>query len=145
MIPSAFDYERATSVSDALAKLAATDGAGKLVAGGHSLVPLMKGETPADWRNSFYYHYYEFPGAHSVARHYGVTDSNYKLIHFYQNKEWEMFDLTADPNELQSLYGRGEYAVVQARLEKELHRLRDHYKLPAEDPPSARPQQRRRK
>lgn len=42
MIPSAFNYERATSVSDALAKLAATDGAGKLVAGGHSLVPLMK-------------------------------------------------------------------------------------------------------
>ena len=42
MIPSAFDYERATSVSDALAKLAATNGAGKLVAGGHSLVPLMK-------------------------------------------------------------------------------------------------------
>ena len=42
MIPSAFDYERATSVDDALAKLAATHGAGKLVAGGHSLVPLMK-------------------------------------------------------------------------------------------------------
>lgn len=42
MIPSAFEYERATSVDDALAKLAATGGAGKLIAGGHSLVPLMK-------------------------------------------------------------------------------------------------------
>ena len=42
MIPSAFEYERATSVDDALAKLAATGGAGKLLAGGHSLVPLMK-------------------------------------------------------------------------------------------------------
>ena len=42
MIPSAFDYQRATSVDDALAKLAAADGAGKLIAGGHSLVPLMK-------------------------------------------------------------------------------------------------------
>ena len=42
MIPSAFDYERATSVDDALARLAATHGTGKLVAGGHSLVPLMK-------------------------------------------------------------------------------------------------------
>ena len=40
MIPVAFDYERATSVEDALAKLAAPGG--KLIAGGHSLVPLMK-------------------------------------------------------------------------------------------------------
>ena len=42
MIPSAFDYQRATSVDDALARLAAAGGGGKLIAGGHSLVPLMK-------------------------------------------------------------------------------------------------------
>ena len=42
MIPSAFGYERATSVDDALARLAASGGTGKLIAGGHSLVPLMK-------------------------------------------------------------------------------------------------------
>ena len=40
MIPVAFEYERASSIDDALAKLAA--GGGKLIAGGHSLVPLMK-------------------------------------------------------------------------------------------------------
>jgi len=39
MIPVAFDYERATSVDDAIAKLA---GGGKALAGGHSIVPLMK-------------------------------------------------------------------------------------------------------
>lgn len=42
MISTAFDYSRATSVDDALAKLKAADGAGKLIAGGHSLIPLMK-------------------------------------------------------------------------------------------------------
>jgi carbon-monoxide dehydrogenase medium subunit len=42
MIPAAFEYERATSLDDALAKLAAANGQGKLIAGGHSLVPLMK-------------------------------------------------------------------------------------------------------
>ena len=42
MIPSAFQYERATSIDDALVKLKEAKGAGKLVAGGHSLVPLMK-------------------------------------------------------------------------------------------------------
>ena len=42
MIPTAFEYERATSLDDALAKLQAANGKGKLIAGGHSLVPLMK-------------------------------------------------------------------------------------------------------
>lgn len=37
-----FEYTRATSLDDALAKLRAAKGDGKLIAGGHSLVPLMK-------------------------------------------------------------------------------------------------------
>jgi carbon-monoxide dehydrogenase medium subunit len=41
VIPTAFDYQRATSIDDALARLQASEG-GKLIAGGHSLVPLMK-------------------------------------------------------------------------------------------------------
>jgi len=40
VITTPFDYQRATSVDDALAKLTACGG--KLLAGGHSLVPLMK-------------------------------------------------------------------------------------------------------
>jgi carbon-monoxide dehydrogenase medium subunit len=42
VISTAFEYSRATSVDDALAKLRAAGGAGKFIAGGHSLVPLMK-------------------------------------------------------------------------------------------------------
>ena len=42
MIPVAFDYVRATSLDDALARLKAAGGGAKLIAGGHSLVPLMK-------------------------------------------------------------------------------------------------------
>jgi carbon-monoxide dehydrogenase medium subunit len=42
VIPTAFDYQRATSLDDALAKLKAAGGSGKLLAGGHSLIPLMK-------------------------------------------------------------------------------------------------------
>ena len=40
MISTQFDYQRATSIEDALKQLGA--GGGKLIAGGHSLVPLMK-------------------------------------------------------------------------------------------------------
>jgi aerobic carbon-monoxide dehydrogenase medium subunit len=39
VIPVSFTYERASSIDDAIAKMA---GGGKLIAGGHSLVPLMK-------------------------------------------------------------------------------------------------------
>jgi carbon-monoxide dehydrogenase medium subunit len=42
MISTPFDYSRATSLDDAVAKLAAGGGEAKLLAGGHSLVPLMK-------------------------------------------------------------------------------------------------------
>lgn len=42
MISTAFEYSRATSVEDALAQLRATKGEGKLIAGGHSLIPVMK-------------------------------------------------------------------------------------------------------
>jgi aerobic carbon-monoxide dehydrogenase medium subunit len=42
VITTAFEYSRATSVDDALAKLRAADGGAKLLAGGHSLIPVMK-------------------------------------------------------------------------------------------------------
>jgi aerobic carbon-monoxide dehydrogenase medium subunit len=42
VISTPFEYTRATSLDDAVAKLGAANGEGKLIAGGHSLVPLMK-------------------------------------------------------------------------------------------------------
>ena len=42
MIPLPFEYARAATLDEAVAKLAAANGRAKLLAGGHSLVPLMK-------------------------------------------------------------------------------------------------------
>jgi carbon-monoxide dehydrogenase medium subunit len=42
VISTAFDYTRATSVDEALSKLGDAKGEGKLIAGGHSLIPAMK-------------------------------------------------------------------------------------------------------
>jgi carbon-monoxide dehydrogenase medium subunit len=42
MITTPFEYARAASVDDAVQKLSESDGNAKLIAGGHSLVPLMK-------------------------------------------------------------------------------------------------------
>lgn len=99
---------------------------------GHSLVPLLKGERPANWRESFYYHYYEGKG-HNVSEHYGVTNGRLKLIHYYELGEWELFDLEADPDEMHSVYGTSEYAKQQAKMEQELSRLRTELEVTTND------------
>ena len=86
-------------------------------------MPLMKGKTPDDWRKSFYYHYYEFPGPHNVAKHCGVRTAHHKLIHYYRLNEWEFFDLEKDPHEMNSVYGDPEYAKLVADHKKELASL----------------------
>lgn len=106
---------------------------------GRSLKPVLAGKTPSDWRKSFYYQYYEFPGPHSVAKHYGVTNGKQKLIHYYEKGEWEMFDLTKDPHEMNSIYGQTAVASLQKELESELSRLRRELQVPEKDPPDSFP------
>jgi len=101
---------------------------------GRSIVPLLRGQTPFDWRDSLYYHYYEFPAVHMVMRHYGVRTQRFKLIHYYPIDEWELFDLMNDPYELHNVYDEPKYANVVENLASELHRLRDQYDVPEEDP-----------
>ena len=115
---------------------------------GRSLVPLMTGQTPDDWRDSLYYHYYEFENdrrrSHMVRRHNGVQTDRYKLIHFYNIDEWELFDLQVDPSEMRSVYADPSYAPVVTDLKAELERLQDVYDVPDDagsveaDPPSLR-------
>lgn len=94
---------------------------------GASLVPLLRGVTPADWRRSIYYHYYEYPSVHMVPRHNGIRTERYKLIHFYQFDEWEFYDLATDPDELTNLYENPKYAARIEKTKSQLERLRKHY------------------
>ena len=97
---------------------------------GRSLKPLLSGKTPADWRKTHYYHYYE-AGGHGVPIHYGVTDGRFKLIRFPDEKlnTWEFFDLKTDPMEMKSRYGDSKYDQTISDLKKELERLRRQYKV----------------
>jgi arylsulfatase A-like enzyme len=95
---------------------------------GRSLVPLLKGESPTDWRTSMYYHYYEYPTSHKVREHYGVRTDRYKLIRYYTVNEWELFDLKTDPQEMKNVYGDPAYADTRKELEAELKRLQEQYK-----------------
>ena len=98
---------------------------------GRSLLPLLKGEHPADWRTSLYYHFYEYPAEHSVKRHYGVRTADYKLIHFYNDIDvWELYDLRKDAAEMHNLYGQSGTEQVTEELKKELLRLQEQYDDP---------------
>ena len=39
---------------------------------GRSLLPVLRGRTPRNWRTSMYYRYYHDPGDHNTRQHYGV-------------------------------------------------------------------------
>lgn len=105
---------------------------------GRSIVPLLQGKTPPDWRKSIYYHYYECPSEHNVPCHDGVRTARYKLIHYYHTDDWELFDLAKDPEEMRSLSDDPAHATVRAELTRELARLRQLYRVPAVDPPPLR-------
>ncbi|HIG05882.1 MAG TPA: DUF4976 domain-containing protein [Planctomycetes bacterium] len=101
---------------------------------GVSLVPLLLGNKPDEWRESLYYHYYEYlenqRTAHMVRRHRGVCTERYKLIHFYNLGEWEMYDLQEDPQEMKNIADDPAHAATREKLEKELEKLALQYQVP---------------
>ena len=91
---------------------------------GRSLQPVLRGRTPADWRDAMYYRYYHDPGDHNTRAHYGVRTRTHKLIYFWKKDQWELFDLVNDPNELHNLYGQPGQEALTASLKQALARLK---------------------
>lgn len=103
---------------------------------GRSLIPILEGHDPADWRTAFYYHYYEYPQPHHVRPHYGVITDRYTIAHFYwpDVDYWELFDRQKDPGEMKSVFGDPAYADVQASLMQQVTQLRKELKDEKDDP-----------
>lgn len=95
---------------------------------GVSLLPILKGRSPSDWRTAMYYHYYEYPAEHQVKRHYGIRTHRYKLIHYYYDIDaWEFYDLADDPDELNNRYDNPDYAAIISRLKQQIRDLQKQY------------------
>jgi len=88
---------------------------------GRSFLPILDGTTPADWREAMYYRYYV--SHFNTEPHYGVRTKTHKLIYYDRTKQWELFDLRTDPNELRNIIDAPASAPIVKTLKAELTRL----------------------
>jgi arylsulfatase A-like enzyme len=91
---------------------------------GRTLRPLFKGGTPEGWRDAIYYRYYHDPGHHNTRAHLGIRTATQKLIHFWKKDQWELYDLTRDPEEMHNLYSEPSSTELIDQLKTRMNQLR---------------------
>ena len=92
---------------------------------GKSMLPLAENTPQVEWRKDWLYEYYEYPGFENVRPCRGIRTQQYKLIHFFIDpQEYELYDLQADPEEMNNLYGKSGSDEITAHLKRRLVELR---------------------
>ena len=95
---------------------------------GRSLIPLLEGPTPSDWRRSVLIEYYSdsvWPRMSSMG-YQAVRTARWKYIRYRELAGMdEVYDLKNDPYELRNLYDAPGLRIKQAELQAELNRLLD--------------------
>jgi arylsulfatase A-like enzyme len=105
---------------------------------GVSLLPLLKGHTPDDWRQAVYYRYWQHLLHRDVTAHYGIRTKTHKLIYFHGQPlgmtdfpavgpSWELYDLINDPAEMYSIYHDPGQQDLVKDLKESLLRLKEQY------------------
>lgn len=79
---------------------------------GRSLWPLLRGESPTDWRQAIWYAYWSGPP------HYGIRTADSTLARFPGTDDIEFYDLKADPLQRGSVHADPAYATRIAEAQK---------------------------
>ena len=104
---------------------------------GISIWPQLTDAPDAPTREAMYYRYFENDDAnHHAFAHYGIRTERHKLIYFYNDgmglpgssnltypPEWELYDLEADPEELNNVYLDPAYRDLREDLKARLWNL----------------------
>ena len=89
---------------------------------GRSMLPLLQGETPTDWRDRVFYEYYweyDFPQTPTM---HGVRTDRYKYIRYHGLWDVnEFYDLQEDPNEMHNLITSPEHQETIEALANEIY------------------------
>jgi arylsulfatase A-like enzyme len=94
---------------------------------GRSLVPLLAGEAPGDWREDFFVeHLFEHP---RIPKHEGVRGRRFKYARYFEQVPIyeELYDLLEDPMETRNLSGDPGYRDVLEELRRRTNELREEY------------------
>lgn len=94
---------------------------------GRSMMPLLKGQTPADWRTDFFYeHLFERA---NIPKSEGVRTERFTYVRWFEQRPVveELYDHTADFDETKDLIDDPKFADVRDRLRKRTTELRDLY------------------
>ncbi len=99
---------------------------------------ITNGQAPLQ-RNAVYYRYWMNFKGYNIPAHYGIRTREYKLIYFYGQScgtsgsidkdnfipQWELYDLTNDPTEMNNVYNDKAYQGIVENLKSRLAKLQD--------------------
>jgi arylsulfatase A-like enzyme len=94
---------------------------------GRSLVPLLEGRTPADWRTDFFHeHLFDH---NTIPKYEGVRTQRHTYMRWFEQEPVyeELYDNVADPHQERNLAADPEHADLLGRLRRRCDELRDGY------------------
>jgi arylsulfatase A-like enzyme len=107
---------------------------------GRSLLPVIAGHTPADWRRDFFFeHLFE---RNNIPKSEGVRTERWTYIRWFEQKPVveELYDHTTDFEQVRNLISDPEHTAVLETLRRRTNTLRDQYGGPYVPHPKPRPQ-----
>lgn len=123
-----------TDVAPTLLDLAGIQVPGEMQ--GSSLVPLLSGQVPPEWRTDFFFeHLFE---RHNIPKSEGVRDGRFTYIRWFEHGAEELYDHQADPEQERNLAGERPHQKDLLRLRRRTDELRDQYGGPYQRPAAGR-------
>ncbi len=92
---------------------------------GRSLIPIMQGKTPDDWRDHFFAEH--LMDDSRIPKWEGIRGERYVYAHYFEDDYEFLHDLKKDPKQLQNVVDDPKYQDVLSHLRERTETLREQY------------------